>query len=63
MELIIDKVMALKAVNIFSNLPELELFVNGERSGKQTPDKYATFIWENVNLNTAIRHYLKQRNL
>jgi len=36
---------------VFSNLPELELFVNGERSGKQTPDEYATFIWENVNLS------------
>lgn len=39
------------SIMVFSNLPELELFVNGERSGKQTPDEYATFIWENVNLS------------
>lgn len=38
-------------IMVFSNLPELELFVNGVRAGKLSPDKYATFIWKNVNLS------------
>ena len=35
---------------VFSNLPQLELFVNGKSIGRQGPDNYATFIWNSVNL-------------
>lgn len=37
-------------IMVFSNLPQLELFVNGVSIGRQAPDKYATFIWNTVSL-------------
>ena len=37
-------------IMVFSNLPQLELFVNGKSIGRQGPDNYATFIWNSVNL-------------
>lgn len=37
-------------IMVFSNLPQVELFVNGVSIGRQTPDKYATFIWNSVSL-------------
>lgn len=38
-------------IMVFSNLPETELLVNGKSCGKQTPDKYATFMWKNIILS------------
>jgi beta-galactosidase len=35
---------------VFSNLPELELRINGKSIGKLKADKYATFRWTNVKL-------------
>ena len=40
-------------VMIFSNLPEVELFVNGISIGKQKPDNYATFTWKGVPLSVG----------
>lgn len=37
-------------VKIYSNAPEVELFVNGKSLGKKT-NTLATFLWENVTLN------------
>lgn len=34
----------------FSNVRSLELFVNGKSIGVQSPDKYATVVWQNVSL-------------
>lgn len=45
-----DRVNAQTDVMVFSNLPEVELFVNGRSLGKQTPDQYATFTWQGVEL-------------
>lgn len=38
-------------IMVFSNLPEVELLVNGKSIGKQLPDNYATFRWKGVVLN------------
>ena len=34
----------------FTNLPEVELFVNGKSMGKQKPDRYAIVKWEQIEL-------------
>lgn len=46
----INRTREVTDVMVFSNLPEVELFVNGHSMGKQKPDSYATFIWENIPL-------------
>lgn len=52
-------------IMVFSNLPEVELLVNGKSLGKQTPDKYATFQWKGVQLaegdNTIEARYSKKK--
>lgn len=40
-------------VTVFCNLPEAELFVNGKSMGKQSPDTYATIIWDKVPLQAG----------
>jgi beta-galactosidase len=45
-----DRSSAITDITVFSNLPEVELFVNGISLGKQKPDAYATFRWESVSL-------------
>ena len=45
-----DRSLAVTDIMIFSNLPEVELFVNGKSIGKQKPDEYATFEWKGVAL-------------
>lgn len=45
-----DRTLATTDVTVFSNLPEVELFVNGRSVGKCRPDKYATFVWKDVTL-------------
>lgn len=45
-----DRTNQVTDIMVFSNLPQVELFVNGVSIGRQAPDKYATFIWNNVSL-------------
>jgi len=45
-----DRSLAVTDIMIFSNQPEVELFVNGKSIGKQKPDEYATFEWKGVAL-------------
>lgn len=45
-----DRATKVTDIMVFSNLPQLELFVNGVSIGRQAPDKYATFIWNTVSL-------------
>ena len=41
---------ALQNFIAFTNLPEVELFVNGKSMGKQKPDRYAIVKWEQIEL-------------
>lgn len=41
---------ALQNFMAFTNLPEVELFVNGKSMGKQKPDRYAIVKWEQIEL-------------
>ncbi len=41
-----DRTLPVTDIMVFSNLPEVELFINGLSQGKQQPDRYATFIWK-----------------
>ncbi len=55
-------------IMVFSNLPQVELFVNGKSIGVQGPDNYATFVWNGVNLkdgeNTIeVRGIQKKNNI
>ena len=43
-----DRSLAVTDIMIFSNQPEVELFVNGKSIGRQKPDEYATFEWKGV---------------
>lgn len=45
-----DRSLAVTDIMIFSNQPEVELFVNGKSLGRQKPDEYATFEWKGVAL-------------
>lgn len=45
-----DRSLAVTDIMIFSNQPEVELFVNGKSIGKQKPEEYATFEWKGVAL-------------
>jgi beta-galactosidase len=40
-------------ITVFSNLPEVELFVNGQSAGKHTSDGYATFVWKGIHLQAG----------
>ncbi|MDR0574650.1 MAG: glycoside hydrolase family 2 protein [Tannerella sp.] len=35
-------------ITVFSNMPEVELFVNGKSLGRKRPDGYAVFTWEDA---------------
>ena len=37
-------------IMVFSNQPEVELFINGISQGKQQADAYATFQWKSIQL-------------
>lgn len=37
-------------IQVFSNKPEVELYVNGKSMGIKSPDSYATFLWEGISL-------------
>lgn len=45
-----DRATQVADIMVFSNLPEVELFVNGKSIGKQPSDEYATFEWKGVPL-------------
>ena len=45
-----DRVNPVTDIMIFSNLLEVELYLNGKSLGKQQPGEYATFVWKGVNL-------------
>lgn len=49
----IDRTQPETTITVFSNMPEVELFVNGKSIGKQTPDEYASFIWKDVRLSVG----------
>lgn len=60
-----DRVNSQTDIMVFSNLPEVELFVNGKSIGKQSPDNYATFRWKGVTLsegeNTVEARYVNKK--
>lgn len=37
-------------ITLFTNLPEVELWVNGKSMGKRKADDYATITWDNISL-------------
>lgn len=45
-----DRATQVADIMVFSNLPEVELFVNGKSIGKQPSGGYATFEWKGVSL-------------
>ena len=49
-----DRINPVTDIMVFSNLPEVELFVNGKSLGKQRPDGLATFIWKGACLQKGI---------
>lgn len=63
-----DRATKVTDIMVFSNLPQVELFVNGKSIGVQGPDKYATFVWNAVNLNDGeniieVRDVRKKSNI
>ena len=62
-----DRSLAVTDIMIFSNQPEVELFVNGKSLGRQKPDEYATFEWKGVALqdgeNTIEARSIQKKNL
>lgn len=45
-----DRTLPVTDIMVFSNMPQVELFVNGKSIGTQGADGYATFVWNGVNL-------------
>ncbi|MBQ8719851.1 MAG: glycoside hydrolase family 2 protein [Clostridia bacterium] len=50
----IDRVEDVTKVTVYSNLPEVELFVNGESVGKQKADRFFYFEVKNVGESTIV---------
>ena len=50
----VDRVEEVTRVTVYSNLPEVELFVNGESLGKQTGDMFFYFDVPNVGESTIV---------
>lgn len=44
----VNRTVAETTVTVFTNLPEVELWINGKNIGKQKTDAYATATWENI---------------
>lgn len=44
----VNRTVAETTVTVFTNLPEVELWINGKKIGKQKTDAYATATWENI---------------
>ncbi|MDR0865716.1 MAG: glycoside hydrolase family 2 protein [Candidatus Symbiothrix sp.] len=47
-----ERSRAAQKIKVYSNLPEVELFVNGQSLGKHSGN-YGIFTWENVSLQTG----------
>jgi beta-galactosidase len=45
-----ERTSAETVITVFSNMPEVELFINGKSLGRKRPDGYAVFTWEDAHL-------------
>jgi beta-galactosidase len=45
-----ERTSAKTVITVFSNMPEIELFINGQSLGRRHPDGYAVFTWKDTTL-------------
>lgn len=49
-----DRPQTVQTIKVFSNCPNVELFVDGVSHGVMTNDGYGTFIWKNIPMSVGV---------